>query len=92
MIKKGSEVMIFPNPVKDGFFVNVPLTGMDREKIKLNLFASNGQLITTREITGLQANNYYFDLKDKKLAGGQYSLQIILKDKTIASKMLTINQ
>ena len=65
---------------------------MEKEKVKLSLFASNGQLVATNEITGLQATNYYFDLKDKKLAGGQYSLQVIVKDKTIASKMLTINQ
>jgi len=92
MIKKGSEIMIFPNPVKEGFYVNMPLTGMEKEKVRLSLFGSNGQWVATREITGIQAANYYFDLKDKKLAGGQYSLQVIVKDKTIASKMLTIIQ
>jgi hypothetical protein len=92
LVKKGSEVMIFPNPVKDGFYINVPLTDMDREKVKLSLFASNGQLVAAKEITGLQAANYYFNLTDRKLAAGQYSLQVILKDKTIATKMLTVNQ
>lgn len=90
--KKGPEITIFPNPVWKGFYVNVPLTGAGTEKLKLNLFGTNGQIIASKEITAAQATNYYFDITDMKLAAGQYNLQIIMNEKSIASKMLTIKQ
>ncbi len=92
MDKKEPGITIFPNPVWKGFYVHVPTTGPGTEKIKLNLFGTNGQIAVSKEITAAQAANYYFDITDKKLAAGQYNLQVIMNEKTIASKMLTIKQ
>jgi len=90
---KSFEVKIYPNPVIKGFYVDMNLPDVNQQdKINLKLVASNGQFITSKEITALQSANYYFDISDKQLASGQYNLQIIIKDKIVATKMLTINQ
>lgn len=84
------EIQVFPNPVKEGFYVSIPgtLTG----KIKLNVVAADGRTIATREIGAAQAVNYYFDIKNKVIASGQYTLQIIENDKILSNKKMYINQ
>ncbi len=89
---KGGQINIFPNPVKDGFYVNIPFTNPDSRKLKLNLVSSNGQLITSKQITTAQASNYYFDIKDKNLAAGNYNLQIIFEEKIMDTKKLFVSQ
>lgn len=89
---KGGQINIFPNPVKDGFYVNIPFTNPDSRKVKLNLISSNGQLISSKQITTAQASNYYFDIKDKNLAAGNYNLQIIFEEKIMDTKKLFVNQ
>jgi hypothetical protein len=90
--KGNGEVSIFPNPAKDGFYVNVPLTNTDRSIVKMNLLTLSGQLVKSKEISALLASNYYFDIKETNLAAGQYNLQIILDGKVITTKKLMINQ
>lgn len=84
------EIQVFPNPVKEGFYVSIPgtLTG----KIKLNVLAADGRTIATREIGAAQAVNYYFDIKNKAIAAGQYTLQILENNKILSNKKLYINQ
>jgi hypothetical protein len=89
---KGGQINIFPNPVKDGFYVSIPFTNPDSRKVKLNLVNSNGQLISSRQITTAQASNYYFDIKDKNLAAGNYNLQIIFEEKIMDTKKLFVSQ
>ena len=89
---KGNNISVFPNPVKDGFYVNIPFTNPDRRRVQLNLIAANGQVICSKEITALQAANFYFDLKDKKLAAGNYNLQVIYEAQIFDTKKLYINQ
>ena len=89
---KGGQINIFPNPVKDGFYVSIPFTNPDSRKVKLNLVSSNGQLIRSKEITTAQASNYYFDIKDKNLAAGNYNLQIIFEEKIMDTKKLLVSQ
>jgi hypothetical protein len=86
------EITVFPNPVKDGFYVNVPLAGVDRSIVKLNLVTVSGQLVQSKEITALQASNYYFDVKGLSLSAGQYNLQIIREGKVLATKKLLVNK
>ena len=89
---KGGAINIHPNPVKDGFYVSIPFISPDNRKVKLVLSNAVGQTISTREITMLQATNYYFDISNKTLAAGNYNLQIILDDKVMETKQLYINQ
>lgn len=89
---KGGQINIFPNPIKDGFYVNIPFTNPDSRKVKLNLISSNGQLISSKQITTAQASNYYFDIKDKNLAAGNYNLQIIFEEKIMDTKKLFVSQ
>lgn len=86
------EITIFPNPVTEGFYVNVPVDGTDKSIVKLNLVTFSGQMVMSKEITAMQASNYYFDIKGKSLAAGQYSLQVIHDGKILATKKLLINQ
>lgn len=81
-------ITVYPNPVKDGFYVAAP--GV-RKNIRLVLFSNNGQVIQTREITPQQAANYYFDIKNLVLSAGIYSLQIIQDGILLDRKQLLIN-
>jgi len=69
-------VLIFPNPVKSGFYLNIPLTNPDQSKVSLSIMNSTGQLVHSKEITALQASNYYYELRDAILATGDYYLKI----------------
>jgi len=89
---KNGQINIYPNPVKDGFYVSVPFANPDNRKVKLNLSNTGGQVISSKEITMLQATNYYFDIKNKTLAAGNYNLQIIFEDKVMETKPLYISQ
>jgi hypothetical protein len=88
----GAEVQIFPNPAKEGFYVTVPVAEPGTKKVKLSLIAPDGRIVGTREISAQQAYSYYFNIKDKPLAAGQYNLQIIYDDKVLSNKKIFINQ
>jgi hypothetical protein len=89
---KGTQITVFPNPVKDGFYVSIPFINSNNSMVKLNLVSTNGQLVGTKEITTLQAVNYYFNIADKGLAAGNYNLVIIFEDKIMETKSLIINR
>lgn len=89
---KGNQISIFPNPVKEGFYVSIPFVNPDNRKVNLKLIAANGQVIATKNITTAQAANYYFGIKDMALASGQYNLQIIFEDKIMDTKKLYVSQ
>ncbi len=87
---QGLDIAVFPNPVKEGFYVNIP--GTLAGKIKLNLITADGRIAASREIGAQQAVNYYFDIRSKVIAAGQYTLQVLENDKILANKKLYINQ
>jgi hypothetical protein len=89
---KGNQISIFPNPVTEGFYVNIPFVNADNRPVKLHLIAANGQVVAVKQITAAMASNYYFDIKNKALAAGSYNLQIIAEDKIVETKRLNINQ
>lgn len=89
---KETQISIYPNPVNKGFYVSIPFMNSDKEMVTLNLISTNGQMICTKKITSFQAADFYYDIKDKALAAGQYYLQIIFGDKIKATKKLYINQ
>lgn len=91
--KKGNDaITIFPNPVTEGFYVSIPFNNRDNSIVKLNLISADGRFIGSKEITTLQASNYYFNIKDKALAAGEYYLQIIYEDKLMETKKLYVNK
>jgi hypothetical protein len=87
---KGNLINVFPNPVKKGFYVNIPFNNSERGNVKLNLVGNNGQLVRSRQITTVQASNYYFDIADMALAAGSYNLQIVFDEKIMETKKLNI--
>jgi Secretion system C-terminal sorting domain len=87
---KGNQISVFPNPVKKGFYVNIPFNNSERGNVKLNLVGISGQLIRSRQITTAQASNYYFDIADMALAAGSYNLQIVFDEKIMETKKLNI--
>jgi hypothetical protein len=48
--------------------------------------------VGSKEITAAQASNYYFDIKDKTIASGNYNLQVVLEQQIIDTKKLYINR
>ncbi|MGF2413835.1 MAG: T9SS type A sorting domain-containing protein, partial [Ferruginibacter sp.] len=85
---KENGITVFPNPVKDGFYISIPLSNAGNHKVKLSLTNASGQLIGLKEITAAQATNYYFDISNKTIAAGNYNLQIILGEEIIGTKKL----
>lgn len=90
--KGNGEITVFPNPVKQGFYVNVPLGANERSPVTLSLITLSGQLVTTKEITPMQASNYYFDVRGLALAAGQYNIQVIQDGKLLGSKKILVTQ
>ncbi|HMI77631.1 MAG TPA: T9SS type A sorting domain-containing protein [Ferruginibacter sp.] len=90
--KVNTAITVFPNPVTEGFYVSIPFENRDNSIVKLNLISANGQFIGSKEITTLQASNYYFNIKDRALASGDYFLQIIYEEKIMETKKITINR
>jgi hypothetical protein len=89
---KGNQIGVFPNPAKEGFYVSIPFINADNRKVKLTLVAPDGSIVSKKEITAAMASNYYFDIKDKKLAAGLYNLQIVFEEKVLEIKKLQITQ
>jgi Secretion system C-terminal sorting domain len=86
-------ITVYPNPVKDGFYVVIPgLQQNSQKNIKLVLTSSSGQLVQTKDISSLQAANYYFDVRGLSLAGGNYFLQIIREGVVLDKKQLFISK
>ncbi|MEO6254002.1 MAG: T9SS type A sorting domain-containing protein [Ferruginibacter sp.] len=85
-------IQVYPNPVTEGFYVSIPFNNRDNSIVKLKLINASGQFIGSKEITTAQASNYYFNIKDKALASGDYFLQIMYEDKIIGTKKLTVNR
>jgi hypothetical protein len=90
--KTNVEVTIFPNPVTTGFYIRIPFEDRDNKMVRLKLVGANGQFVGSREITTQQASNYYFDIKDKALAGGTYYLQVIYEEQLLGTKKIIINR
>lgn len=91
--KKPSDIItIFPNPVTEGFYISIPFKNRDNSIVKLKLINASGQFIGSKEITTTQASNYYFNIKDKALASGDYYLEIIYEEKIIGTKKLYVNK
>jgi hypothetical protein len=89
-MRGNGQISVFPNPVKDGFYVNIPFENPDTKMVKLNLIGVTGQLIKSREISSLQATNYYFETKTLSLAAGQYQLQIFHDGQVLETKQLVV--
>ena len=82
--------MLYPNPVKSGFYLNIPFTNPDQTKVSLTIMNGQGQVVNSKEITTVQASNYYYDLQSAKLATGDYYLKVIHKGHVIDIKKFFI--
>jgi hypothetical protein len=87
---KKIQVNIFPNPVKEGFNVNIPFIYSINGIVKLNLIGANGQMIRSKELPASQATKYYFSISDLNLTAGNYYLQVILAGKLLETKKILI--
>lgn len=69
--EKQGEVFLFPNPVMDKLFINLPISIED--KVQVQIFQSNGMLekVTTVNMTG-----FYFNLDVSDLREGIHFLKI----------------
>lgn len=87
-----SDINVYPNPVKKGFYVSMPFTNPDSRLVKLDLISNAGQIVQSRQVTTAQARNYYFDISQLKLAAGQYQLRIFFEGQVLDSRKLLISQ
>lgn len=91
-ISGGKEITIYPNPVKDGFTINVPVLNPQNKKIKFNLINQAGQLLHAREISAAVASNYYYNIKTPGVIAGEYMLQIIMDGELLDTKKIIVQR
>ncbi len=84
---KGSDVIIYPNPVATGV-VNIILTGsMIGKAATVNILSMDGKLISQQKIT----NTGQIETIDvSKLANGSYVVRIITDDKVVSKNLLVV--
>lgn len=70
------DIALYPNPAREGFTLNVPYLQPDQKRIQLQLVSSSGQIIERRDITRVQAVNYYYSLQAPSILSGEYLLKI----------------
>jgi hypothetical protein len=85
-------IQMYPNPVKNGFYLNVPFTNTDQAKVGLTIMSGTGQVVQTREISSQQATNYYYDIKNSHLAPGDYYLKIVRNGQVLDIKKFLISK
>ncbi|MBL0133164.1 MAG: T9SS type A sorting domain-containing protein [Chitinophagaceae bacterium] len=86
------EITIYPNPVKDGFNISIPVLNPQNKKIRLNLVNQTGQLLHAREIAAASASNYYYDIKTPGVIAGEYMLQIIMDGELLDTKKIIVQR
>jgi len=86
------EITIYPNPVKDGFNISIPVLNPQNKKIRLNLVNQAGQLLHAREIAAASASNYYYDIKTPGVIAGEYMLQIIMDGELLDTKKIIVQR
>ena len=79
-------VQMYPNPVKSGFYLNIPFTNPNQAKVSLTIMNGYGQAVHAKEITTQQATNYYYDLRSVQLAAGDYYLKIVQDGRVVDIK------
>ena len=85
-------IAMYPNPVKSGFYLNVPFTNPNQGKVVLTIMNGVGQPVSTKEITSQQATNYYYDLRNARLAAGDYYLKIVHDGQVLDIKKFLISK
>ena len=90
--QNGKGVTIYPNPVKEGFYVNVPVLNPADKKIRLNLVSQSGQIVSAREVNASIASNYYFDLTSNGVVAGEYMLQVISEGQILDTKKVMVQR
>lgn len=88
----GKGISIYPNPVKDGFTIQVPVLNPADKKIRMNLINQAGQVLNAREISASQAANYYYDIKTPGVIPGEYMLQILLEGELLDTKKILVQR
>ena len=88
----GKAVAVYPNPAKEGFYVTVPVLNPSDKKIILNLMNVAGQIMSARQISASEANNYYFDIKTPGVIAGDYMLQVIMDGEILDTKKIIVQR
>ncbi|MBC7851058.1 MAG: T9SS type A sorting domain-containing protein [Chitinophagaceae bacterium] len=86
------EISLYPNPVKDGFTLSVPLVSPQNAKVRLNLISRLGQVVNSREVNGTSIANYYYDIKTPGVVSGEYMLQILLDGEVLDTKKVIVQR
>jgi hypothetical protein len=85
-------ISLYPNPAKEGFTLSIPLVNPVGSKIRLNLINRLGQVVHAREINGVSASNYYYDIKTPGVISGEYMLQILLDNELLDTKKVIVQR
>lgn len=82
-------INIYPNPVKDNLFVNIPL--QQASNISLQLFDTNGKKVYATLPENFNRGRHDFTIKTDKLSAGVYNL-VVVSDNDIHNKKIIISK
>jgi Secretion system C-terminal sorting domain len=88
----GRGIQMYPNPVKSGFYVNIPFTNSDQSKVGLTILNNNGQVVQSKEINSQQATNYYYNINGSNFPAGDYYLKIVRNGQVLDIKKFLISK
>ena len=82
-------INIYPNPVKDNLFVNIPL--QQQSNISLQLFDTNGKKVYATLSENFKRGRHDFTIKTEKLSAGVYNF-VIISDNEISNRKIIISE
>jgi hypothetical protein len=87
-LTEGLTIQMFPNPVKNNLFINIPLN--KESDISLKLFNTNGKKVYSTLPVNYQKGSHNFTIKTGRLSSGVYNLVIISNDKVTNRKVIIL--
>lgn len=85
---RSNEIMIFPNPIERGQYINLVIQGDKNKHSKFDIISAEGKLIFTNHISRYKEK---IRINTSNLIAGIYTVKIYLKDKIINKRILIMN-
>lgn len=87
-----NELRIFPNPVSKPSSVNIDISGLDQQKIAIQMVNASGQLVFSSQLVVSEKNKILIIPINSNFSSGVYFIQIISEQKKIVKSSRLVIQ